>query len=169
MLGHRIRMLMKRKFVSVLIGGMAIGVALIFSASAPMASDDACPMLAGISKSGCTTPLKPTDFIAAAAETYWYDTDGVEPGIAGCHIGVKGPEDKTPNNRSFGEVCLSDVVLIESNPGKDKIHSHKGDIGAPYLVNCSDWCKGTGLPKGGSCKKVNGPAPCTASARCECN
>ncbi len=168
MLGHRMRSFVGRACMTVLMA-IAASVPLTFSTTALMASEGACPLIAGISKTGCTTPLKPTDFIAAAKETYWYDTDGVQPGVAGCHIGVKGLNDRTPNNRSFGEACQSNVVLIESNPEKDKIHSHKGDIGAPYLVNCSDWCKGTGKPKGGSCKKTQGPAPCAASARCECN
>lgn len=165
----RITQFANRAWRGVLIGGLAASVLVLLTVSGPMASDSACPVIPGISKTGCTIPLKPRDFVSAAKETYWYDTDGVSPGVAGCHIGVKALDDRTHNDRSFGEACQSDVVLIESNPEKDKIHSHKGDIGAPYLVNCRDWCRGTGKPKGGSCRSVKGPAPCATSARCECN
>ena len=50
--------------------------------------------------------------------TYWYDTDGVDPAVAGCHIGVTdGSDKKQKNGHTFGEAYISDVVLIESNPG----------------------------------------------------
>ena len=48
--------------------------------------------------------------------TWWKDTDGIAPGVAGCHLGTDA--DGKPNGRMFGEACLSDELLVESNPGK---------------------------------------------------
>src|SRR4051812_16871611 len=31
--------------------------------------------------------FKPNDY--TGADSYWYDTDGIDPGVAGCHIGVE--------------------------------------------------------------------------------
>jgi len=154
--------------VGLLLRGLVVCVPFFAMAASATASDDACPAIAGISKTGCTTPLTPADVLKGIKETFWYDTDGVDPDVAGCHIGVKGLNDKTPNGRSFGEACQSNLILIESNPAKDVIHSHKNDIGSPYLVNCDEWCKGFKKAKGGACKAVSGPAPCKTSAKCEC-
>ena len=57
-----------------------------------------------------TIEFKPTDW-AGNVTTYWTDTDGIDPGVAGCHIGVS--ESGKPNGRSFGEACKSDLILIE--------------------------------------------------------
>jgi hypothetical protein len=94
-----------------------------------------------------TMEYKPTDW-KGNVTTYWKDTDGVDPGVAGCHIGVT--QDGKPNGRFFGEACQNAGTLIESNPGAGVIHPHTNDLGHPD-------------------KAVSGPAPCTASARCECN
>ena len=98
--------------------------------------------------------------------TYWKDTDGVNPGVAGCHIGTD-PKGK-PNGRLFGEVCQSGVILIESNPESGKVHPHKDDVGHPDLFDCNAWCVGKKKSKG-VCEAVTGPAPCAKSARCVCN
>src|SRR6476619_3757501 len=66
--------------------------------------------------------FKPDDY--TGTDSYWYDTDGVNPGVPGCHIGVESATDKTPNGRFFPEACQSPDVLIESNPSKDVIHNH---------------------------------------------
>ena len=65
-----------------------------------------------------TFEFEPSDRIPGQT-TWWKDTDGVGPGEAGCHIGTD-PDGK-PNGRMFGEACLSDVLLVESNPGSDVI------------------------------------------------
>ncbi len=110
-----------------------------------------------------TFDFKPSDW-KKGQTTYWIDTDGVNPGVAGCHLGTD--KDGKPNGRSFGEACLSDVVLVESNPGAKEVHSHKDDIGHPDKFDCNAWCVGNGSAKG-MC--VASPAPpCAASARCVC-
>ena len=42
--------------------------------------------------------------------SWWKDSDDVDPGIAGCHIGAD--EDGQPNGRMLGEVCLADGLLV---------------------------------------------------------
>lgn len=111
--------------------------------------------------------LKPNDY--TGNDSYWYDTDGVNPASPGCHVGVDSATDKTPNGRFFPEACQSPDVLIESNPGKDVIHSHAKDVGHPYLVKCDVWCKDVQNAKGGKCMATKGPAPCTTSAKCDCS
>lgn len=41
-------------------------------------------------------------------------SDGVAPGVAGCHIGLDVKY--RPNGRKFGEACLDNGLLVESNP-----------------------------------------------------
>ncbi len=96
--------------------------------------------------------------------TWWKDTDGVDPGTAGCHIGTDS--EGTPNGRMFGEACLADGLLVESNPGADELHSHKNDIGHPDKFDCNAWCIGNNHSKG-MCV-VSAAPPCEASARCAC-
>lgn len=97
--------------------------------------------------------------------TWWKDTDGVDPGAAGCHIGTD--ESGVPNGRSFGEGCLSATELVESNPGADKVHAHTNDTGHPDKFDCNAWCVGQGAASG-ICSAAPAP-PCEASARCVCN
>jgi len=113
-----------------------------------------------------TIEYKPADW-KGKVSTYWDDTDGVAPGVAGCHVGVT--QAGKPDGRFFGEACQSNQVLIESNPGAGVIHVHTGDLGHPDTFDCKAWCVGTSHPKGGICKAVAGPPPCTASAICQCN
>lgn len=98
-------------------------------------------------------------------KTWWKDTDGVAPGVAGCHIGTN--EKGEANGRFFGEACMESGLLVESNPEAGKVHSHGNDIGHPDTFNCSTWCIGEGKSTG-QCVAVTGPAPCETSARCEC-
>src|SRR5262245_10026591 len=56
--------------------------------------------------------------------TWWVDSDGVDPGTAGCHLGLSA-EGGEPNGRMFGEACLPDGLLVESNPAAGVHHSHK--------------------------------------------
>jgi hypothetical protein len=43
------------------------------------------------------------------------------------------------------------------------------DLGHPDTFDCKAWCVGAKHATGGVCKAASGPAPCAASARCECN
>jgi hypothetical protein len=120
----------------------------------------------GIPGARGTIEYKPSDW-KGNVNTYWTDTDGVDPGVAGCHVGVT--QDGKPNGRFFGEACQSDRILVESNPGAGVIHSHKNDLGHPDTFDCKAWCAGVKKAKDGVCKPASAPSPCTASARCECS
>lgn len=111
-----------------------------------------------------TFDFKPQDWKSGVL-SYWKDTDGVDPRKAGCHIGT----DKIgePNGRMFGEACLADSTLVESNPGAGVLHSHKNDIGHPDKFDCKSWCSGKGF-SGGKCVSASAP-PCKSSAICSCN
>ena len=65
----------------------------------------------------------------------------------------------------FGEACLPDGMLVETNPEADKLHSHKNDIGHPDKFDCNAWCVGTGHSKG-ACVVAAAP-PCESSATCK--
>ena len=111
-----------------------------------------------------TFEFKPQDW-ADGKTTWWKDTDGIDPGTAGCHIGTDG--DGTPNDRMFGEACLINGLLVESNPGANELHSHKNDTGHPDTFDCAAWCVAKGN-SGGSCQVAVAP-PCEQSARCVCD
>lgn len=111
-----------------------------------------------------TIEFKPVDW-AEGSTTFWKDSDGIDPGTPGCHIGTD--QDGEPNGRMFGEACLADGRLVESNPGAGVLHSHKNDLGHPDTFDCDDWCRGAGR-SGGSCEVATAP-PCEQSARCVCN
>jgi len=112
-----------------------------------------------------TFVFKPADWKSGTA-TWWKDTDGVDPGAAGCHIGTDSSG--APNGRSFGEACLENGLLVESNPGADKVHKHTDDIGHPDTFDCNAWCTAKGS-KSGMCVPVTlKDSPCATSAKCEC-
>ena len=110
-----------------------------------------------------TFEYKPNDWIKGQT-TWWKDSDGVKPDVAGCHIGTD--EKGVPNGRMFGEACLPDGLLVESNPDTDVLHSHKNDIGHPDTFDCNSWCAETGFTKG-DCVVAAAP-PCEQSAMCKC-
>ncbi len=111
-----------------------------------------------------TIEFKPTDW-REGETSWWKDTDGVAPGVAGCHLGTDAQG--ALNGRMFGEACLDDGRLVESNPGADELHSHANDVGHPDTFDCAAWCQGNGAA-GGSCAAAPAP-PCAASARCVCH
>lgn len=102
-----------------------------------------------------TFEFKPLDWMEGTT-SWWKDSDGVDPGKPGCHIGTN--ETGEPNGRMFGEACLPDGMLMESNPGANEIHSHKNDIGHPDMFDCNAWCTGAGHSKG-ACVVAAAP-PC---------
>ncbi len=117
----------------------------------------------GIPGATGTIEFKPNDWIEGET-TWWVDSDGVAPGVAGCHIGTD--ESGVPNGRMFGEACLPNGRLVESNPGADEIHSHNDDTGHPDTFDCVAWCVGQGS-SGGACSPAPAP-PCAQSAICSC-
>ena len=106
----------------------------------------------------------PQDWIEGET-TWWIDSDGVEPGIAGCHIGTDSGG--SSNGRMFGEFCVSQRILAETVPGAGVLHRHENDISRPGQIDCAMWCAGNGSA-GGKCEVAEAP-PCTQSARCVCN
>jgi hypothetical protein len=125
---------------------------------------EASPGAQGMAGAEGTFAFKPDDW-AEGETTWWKDSDGVAPGTAGCHIGMDS--NGLPNGRLFGEACLADGLLVESNPGAGELHSHSDDIGHPDKFDCNAWCVGEGATEG-SCKTVAAP-PCSKSALCVCN
>lgn len=111
-----------------------------------------------------TLEFKPADW-AEGETTWWLDSDGIDPGEAGCHIGADSSG--KPNGRMFGEACLANGLLVESNPGEVELHSHKNDTGHPDTFDCNAWCVGKGA-SGGRCEVAPAP-PCEQSARCACD
>ncbi|WP_237524140.1 hypothetical protein [Shewanella sp. KX20019] len=107
--------------------------------------------------------FKPSDW-TEGEKTWWKDSDGVAPGVAGCHIGTD--EEGTPNGRMFGEACMDNGLLVESNPGKGVVHSHTNDTGHPDKFDCNVWCVATGNSSG-MCT-IAAAAPCEQSAKCVC-
>ncbi len=123
-------------------------------------------------------------------DSWWEDTDGVDPELAGCHIehDRQGCGSEDHGGRHFGEVCQQGTWLVETNPGKNECHKHPGDMGHPYRINCDDWCRdryaiplpipflpkrrGVAAPMGGRCQVI-GYLPCGSrildSARCLCS
>lgn len=110
-----------------------------------------------------TIEFKPKDW-KEGETTWWIDSEGIAPGMAGCHIGTD--ESGAPNGRMFGEACLPDGRLVESNPGIDQLHSHGNDLGKPDTFDCGAWCVGQGSA-GGVCIAATAP-PCAQSAMCSC-
>jgi hypothetical protein len=154
--------------------------ALLLDAAPASASE--CPAIPGMKEKECK-PYKPTPYMPKADKTptYWYDTDGIDPEVAGCHVEVTGPTAKpgdkaSQTGRTFGEACVpaQGVILVESNPGADVVHAHADDIGNPNYVNCNTWCKEVKAKGSGQCQWVDASpadpkvAPCTRSAKCVC-
>lgn len=136
---------------------MLIGASIANAAGEPSSGAKGMPGAQG------TFEFKPEDYIQGAT-TWWKDTDGVDPGKAGCHIGTDS--EGNPNGRMFGEACLSNGILVESNPGANVLHKHTNDIGHPDMFNCNEWCIGQGA-SGGVCTAAAAP-PCKQSAMCAC-
>lgn len=109
-----------------------------------------------------TFAFKPNDW--QQGKTWWKDSDGVAPGVAGCHVGTD--EQGVPNGRMFGEACLPSGLLVESNPGAEVVHGHADDTGHPDTFDCNAWCVGEGQ-KSGMCTIAAAP-PCEQSAMCVC-
>ena len=145
---------------------LAVCVPVLMFTNAPAAEHEPSKAAKGMPGAKGTIEYKPTDW-AGNVTTYWKDSDGVNPGVAGCHVGVT--QDGKPNGRFFGEACQSAAILIESNPGAGVVHSHANDLGHPDTFDCKAWCVGVKKAKGGVCKTASAPSPCTASARCECD
>lgn len=159
---------------------MLLLVALMLTVSTPsrLQAADPTPGPSAGARGMCgamgTIELKPLDWIGnpdhpnpEGPTTFWLDTDGIDPGTAGCHLGLTAPENGKLNGRLFGEACIDDNLLVESNPGAGVVHAHSNDLGHPDTFDCTMWCQGKGHATG-RCEVV--PAyPCEKSARCTCS
>jgi hypothetical protein len=143
-----------------------IPVMMLFNAAS--ANDQPSPGASKMPGAKGTIEYKPEGWKGTGVTTYWKDSDGIDPGVAGCHVEVTKAGKTFSGHRVFGEAC-SDGLLVESNPGRNVIHAHKDDLGHPDTFDCNAWCIGAKKAKAGLCVKVAGPAPCAASAKCECN
>ena len=148
--------------ISVLV--LAFGVSMLTAASLVSASDGPSAGAKGMAGAKGTFEFKPSDW-KEGTTSWWKDSDGIAPGVAGCHIGTDA--DGKANGRMFGEACMEDGLLVESNPGAQELHSHKDDIGHPDKFDCNAWCIGQGSAKG-MCVTAAAP-PCAQSAMCKCD
>ena len=147
------------------IGRLILFISLLSMAGTLTHADTGKPSMGAENLPGAmgTFEFSPEDHIPQES-SWWKDSDGVNPGVAGCHIGTDS--EGTPNGRSFGEACLPSGLLVESNPGKNELHKHENDFGHPDKFDCNAWCIGSGK-KSGSCEIADAP-PCTQSAVCAC-
>ena len=143
---------------------LGLSVLMLVAMSAAFASDGPSPGAQDMPGAKETIEFKPTDWLEGTT-SWWKDSDGVAPGVAGCHVGTDASG--SPNGRMFGEGCLPDGTLVESNPGADELHSHNNDVGHPDVFDCNAWCVSKGASKG-TCTAAVAP-PCKQSARCTCN
>ena len=142
---------------------LAFCIPMVMVAPAAKADGEASPGARGMPGAKGTFDFKPDDWIQGAT-TWWKDSDGVDPGTPGCHIGTDS--EGTPNGRMFGEACLPDGLLVESNPHAGELHRHTDDIGHPDTFDCKAWCVGKGAVNG-TCTVAAAP-PCATSAMCTC-
>ncbi len=142
---------------------LALGIALLASTCLVFADGEPSSGAQGMPGATGTFEFKPADW--KEGTTSWCkDSDGVDPGMAGCHLGTD--EKGAPNGRMFGEARLPDGELVESNPATAELHSHKNDIGHPDTFDCNAWCVGKGSANG-TCVALAAP-PCEQSAKCAC-
>ena len=144
--------------------GAILALIISVSISGADASGEPSAGAEGMVGSEGTFEFKPDDWMEGTT-SWWKDSDGVSPGVAGCHIGTDAAG--YPNGRMFGEACLPDGLLVESNPAADELHSHANDVGHPDTFDCNAWCVGQGAA-GGVCTPAAAP-PCNESAFCACN
>lgn len=109
--------------------------------------------------------------LGTGVDSHWSDSDGIDPGTAGCHYEYADSSCSTLKpGRTFGEFCLDDDRLVESNPGAGECHTHGGDLGHPDVVSCEAWCQAeqqlAGRCEGGVAAEGDGGA--CESAHCVC-
>lgn len=143
---------------------MVLCFSVFFLSHAAHAASKPSSGAAGMAGALGTFTFEPNDHTPGVT-TWWKDTDGVDPAVAGCHIGTD--EAGKPNGRMFGEACLPNGVLVESNPGAGVVHKHANDAGHPDQFDCNAYCIAKGSA-GGICEAAPAP-PCQQSAKCACN
>lgn len=146
-----------KQLVALFIAFSFMTIAVVYADGEPSAGAKDMPGAKG------TFAFKPDDWTPGVT-TWWIDSDGIDPGTAGCHIGTDSQG--APNGRRFGEACLEDGLLVESNPGAHELHSHENDVGHPDKFDCNEWCLGSGSALG-RCMVTTAP-PCVQSAQCVC-
>lgn len=142
---------------------VGFGASWILSVSLVSASGEPSAGARGMPGAVGTFEFQPSDWMEGTT-SWWKDSDGVDPDVAGCHIGAD--EKGQPNGRMFGEACSADGWRVESNPGAGVLHSHSNDVGHPDKFSCNVWCIAKGSVKG-ACVAAASP-PCEQSAVCKC-
>jgi len=82
---------------------LALGTAFIMSTTLVNASGEPSPGAKEMPGAAGTFEFKTADWMEGTI-SWWKDSDGVDPGVPGCHIGTD--EKGEPNGRMFGEACL---------------------------------------------------------------
>ena len=170
---------------SFVVAGLALAAFALFDASLAQGHGGAAAGHKGADHSSCLagagiSPCRKEKFFPGVhkkRDTYWMDTDGEHPDRAGCHIELVSDKSHAPlpGGRTFGEVCETPTILIESNPGAFVIHTHTQDYGAPYRVDCNKWCQFAKRGKSGACKATDvsgshkGVRFACKSAHCVCS
>jgi hypothetical protein len=86
---------------------LAFCIATMMLLNAASAND---PPTAGASKipgAKGTIEYKPEGWKGVGVTTYWRDSDGIRPGVAGCHVEVTKSGKSFTGRRVFGEACIS--------------------------------------------------------------
>jgi len=117
----------------------ALCMFLLMTAASVSAAGEPSSGARGMPGAKGTFEFKPGDWMEGVT-TWWKDSDGVDPGAPGCHIGTDS--EGNPNGRLFGEACLPDGLLVESNPAAGEVHQHGNDIGHPDTFDCNEWSFG---------------------------
>ena len=99
---------------------LTLTVVFLTASAVALATGDPSVGAKGMPGAKGTFEFKPEDFMEGQ-QTWWKDSDGVDPATAGCHLGTDSKGE--PNGRMFGEACLPNGLLVESNPGADEVHS----------------------------------------------
>ena len=90
---------------------LAFCVPMLMLLNAASAND---PPTAGASKipgAKGTIEYKPEGWKGAGVTTYWEDSDGIKPGVAGCHLEVTRKGKSFPERRVFGEACMNGLLV----------------------------------------------------------
>ena len=83
------------------------------------------------------------------SDSYWRDTDGMDPGTAGCsEVFTTDSCTDWASAISFGEFCVDEDRLIETADEAGVCHILPGDLSTLQVVSCTAWCATQGSAAG---------------------
>jgi hypothetical protein len=141
---------------------LVVSVSSLAAMSDASASGEPSAGAKGMPGAKGTFEFKPADYMEGK-ETWWVDSEGVDPGKAGCHIGTDSKG--VPNGRLFGEACTPEGLLVETNPGSNELHSHKATSGTPTCSIATTGASARALPRAPARWCPRHPAPSPPCAR----